>query len=62
MTTVHKGVSEKTLFQENQKLNPQSISLGVSLKESKMIFDIDTSGVPLATSVLTKGASLGVLS
>ena len=35
------GCFRKTLFQENQKYNPQSISLGVSLKRSTGIFDFD---------------------
>ena len=39
--TGHSGVSEKSLFKENQKQNPPSISLGVSLEGSKRMFDFD---------------------
>ena len=35
------GCFRKTLFWENEKYNPPRISLGVSLKESKRIFDFD---------------------
>ena len=35
------GCSKKTLFQKNKKRNPPRISLGVSLKGSKRIFDFD---------------------
>ena len=35
------GCFRKTLFQENQKYNPPSISLGARLKESKRFFDFD---------------------
>ena len=35
------GCFRKTLFQENLKYNPSSISLGVSLEGSKRFFDFD---------------------
>ena len=35
------GCFRKTLFRENQKYNPSSNSLGVSLKGSKRFFDFD---------------------
>ena len=35
------GCFRKTLFRENQKYNPSSNSLGVSLKVSKRFFDCD---------------------
>ena len=35
------GCFRKTLFQENEKYNPPSNSLGVSLMRSKRIFDFD---------------------
>ena len=35
------GCSKKTLFQNKNKRNPPRISLGVSLKGSKRIFDFD---------------------
>ena len=37
-----KVFQKKTLFQENQKYNPPCISLGVSLKGPKRIFDFFT--------------------
>ena len=38
---VYKGVSRKHVFDEKNRLNPLCKYLGVTLKESKRIFDFD---------------------